>query len=84
LRKETPDEAGEYETHPDRMAQMARNYHETLQREGIPVNEEERTRKNQMSEKVLRNITTHLTEEQQAFLGQILNRVNVVSAILNG
>ena len=70
----------EYETRSDRMAELARNYHEKLQLDGIPDGESEELRQQNIQD-ALSEVNTHLDEEQATHLGSKVTRPEVVEAL---
>ncbi|KAF5352050.1 hypothetical protein D9758_009406 [Tetrapyrgos nigripes] len=83
LRREEPGPDGWFETSPEGMAKRARDYHEGLQKEGQATDAEHQRMKQAMTDRVLSNLNTRLTEEQKTYLAMKCDRSDVVIALLS-
>ncbi|KAF5318883.1 hypothetical protein D9758_019008 [Tetrapyrgos nigripes] len=82
LKREAEGQDGWFETNPEGMAKRARDYHENLQKEGQVTDDEHLRHKQAMTDKVLSNLNTNLTDEQKAYLAMKCERSDVVVALL--
>ncbi|KAF5335926.1 hypothetical protein D9758_018330 [Tetrapyrgos nigripes] len=82
LRREEKGPDGWFETSPNGMAKRARDYHEILQREGQATDDAHLRHKQAMTDKVLSNLNTNLTDEQKTYLAMKCDRTDVVVALL--